>query len=103
MRLLPRITKIAMTAGIVIGAAIAVPVTASAAPHPGDGAGALEATSKLESYCGPSDVVIDPSRNWQRFGMEFTHQDFHQGSWLRYYEAYEAASGSLYLRTANWC
>ncbi len=103
MRLPARITRTALAVGIVIGAAVAVPATATAAPRPSDTAGALEATSKLESYCGPTDVVIDPSRNRQRFWVVFTHQDFHQGSWLRYYEAYEGSSGSLYLRTANWC
>jgi hypothetical protein len=97
------IKRLAFTACIVAGIAFTVPATASAAQHPNDGAEAQVATSKLESYCGPSDVVIDPSRNFEQFWMAFTREDFHQGSWLRYYEAYEGSSGSLYLRTTNWC
>ncbi|MFI6028179.1 hypothetical protein [Amycolatopsis magusensis] len=62
---------------------------------------AVQVDSTVESYCGPTDTIRDTGRNMSFF-MVFTGSTFHQGRWIRHYDA-KYLSGALFKYTSNSC
>lgn len=101
-----RIRAVAIVVGAAATLGLLVPAAASAAPLSSAALRSVEAQDvpvvSIEGYCGGTGTIKDPTRGYTLFTMIYTGSTFHEGYWIRDYDA-RYLGGQYFKSTGNRC